>query len=129
MRNVMKIRIAISTLLLTVSSISHGQAVPTATTSMVPGSSGLSFTPLDGVFHYALSASEVIQYGYYSPSRVTSGTVLSGDAAYTAKREVRPFNMIFAGGVSLANQSGQSTTSFWNVAASQGLVTRSWIFN
>src|ERR1700756_5558502 len=111
MRKVMKIRIAISTLLLTVSSISQGQAVPTATTSMAPSNSGLNFSPLDGVFHYALSASEVIQYGYYGPSQVTSGTVLSGDAAYTAKSEVHPFNMVFAGGVSLANQSGQSTTS------------------
>src|SRR5260370_42607417 len=101
MRNVMKIRIAISTLLLTVSSISQGQAVPTATTSMAPGSSGLSFYPLDGVFHYALSGSEIIQYGYYGPSRTTSSTVLSGAAAYTAKSEVRPFNLLFHVGVFL----------------------------
>jgi hypothetical protein len=125
----MKIQIAISTLLLTVSSISQGQAVPTATTSMVPGSSGLSFTPLDGVFHYALSASEIAQLGYYGPSQTTYSTILSGNAAYTAKSEVRPFNMLFAGGVVLTNQSGQGTTSFWNVAASQGYVTRHWIFN
>jgi hypothetical protein len=125
----MKIRIAISALFLAASSISHGQAVPTATTSMVPSSSGLNFSPLDGVLHYALSASEIIQFGYYGPSKVTSGTVLSGDAAYTAKSEVHPFNMIFAGGVSLGNQTGQGTTSFWNVAASQGYVTRSWIFS
>ncbi len=129
MRNVMKIRITIWALLLTVSSISQGQAVPTATTSMVPGSSGLSFYPLDGVFHYALSGSEIIQFGYYGPSQTTYSTVLSGNAAYTAKSEVRPFSMLFAGGVVLANQSGQGTTSFWNVAASQGYVTRSWIFN
>jgi hypothetical protein len=125
----MKIRIAIFALLVTGSSISHGQAVPTATTSMVPGSSGLSFYPLDGVFHYALSASEIAQLGYYGPSQATYSTVLSGNAAYTAKSEVRPFSMIFAGGVSLTNQSNQGTSSFWNVAASQGFVTRSWIFN
>jgi hypothetical protein len=125
----MKIRIAISALILTVSSIAHGQAVPTASNSMVPGSSGLSFYPLDGVFHYALSASEIAQLGYYGPSQTTYSTTLSGNAAYTAKSEVRPFNMLFAGGVSLSNQSQQGTTSFWNVAASQGYVTRSWIFN
>ena len=125
----MKIRITIATLLLAVSSISHGQAVPTATTSMVPSNSGLSFSPLDGVFHYALTGSEVVQLGYYGPSEVTHSTVLSGNAAYTAKSEARPFNMNFAGGVSLGNQSGQGTTSFWNVAVSQGYVTRSWIFN
>jgi hypothetical protein len=129
MRNVMKIRIAIFALLVTVSSISQGQAVPTATTSMVPGSSSLSFYPLDGVFHYALSASEIAQFGYYGPSQATYSTVFSGNAAYTAKSEVRPFGMIFAGGVSLSNQSNQGTTSFWNVTASQGYVTRSWIFN
>src|ERR1700756_3138127 len=116
MRKVMKIRIAISTLLLTVSSIAQGQAVPTATTSMAPSSSGLSFTPLDGVFHYALSGSEIVQLGYYRPSQVTHSTGLSGNAAYTSKSEARPFSMIFAGGVSLGNQSGQGTTSFWNVA-------------
>jgi hypothetical protein len=96
---------------------------------MVPGSSGLSFTPLDGVFHYALNASEIAQLGYYGPSQTTYSTILSGNAAYTAKSEVRPFNMLFAGGVVLTNQHGQGTTSFWNVAASQGYVTRHWIFN
>src|SRR5260370_19849657 len=111
MRNVMKIRITIWALLLTVSSISQGQAVPTATTSMVPGSSGLSFYPLDGVFHYALSGSEIVQYGYYGPSQTTSSTVLSGDAAYTAKSEVRPFNMIFESGVDLCKPSGSGPTS------------------
>jgi hypothetical protein len=125
----MKIRITIVTLLLAVCSISHGQAVPTATTSMVPSNSGLSFSPLDGVFHYALTASEIAQRGYYGPSQWTSSTALSGNASYAAKSTVHPFNMIFAGGVYLPNQSAQSTTSFWNIAASQGYVTRKWIFN
>jgi hypothetical protein len=125
----MKIRITITALLLTLSTISQGQAVPTATTSMVPGSSGLSFYPLDGVFHYALTGSEIVQFGYYQPSQTSYSTVLSGNAAYTAKSEVHPFNMIFSGGVVLSNQSGQGTTSFWNIAASQGFVTRHWIFN
>src|ERR1700730_8554156 len=129
MKKVTKIRIVISALFLTVSSISQGQAVPTASTSMAPSSSGLNFSPLDGVFHYALTGSEIAQRGYYGPSAWTYSTVLSGDAAYTAKSSVRPFNMVFAGGVALSNQSGQGTTSFWNLAASQGYVTRKWIFN
>jgi hypothetical protein len=129
MKKVTKIRIAISALLLTVGSIAQGQAVPTATPSMAPSSSGLNFSPLDGVLHYALSASEIAQLGYYGPSQATYSTVLSGDVAYTAKSSVRPFSMVFAGGVSLSNQSGQGTTSFWNVEASQGLITRGWIFN
>jgi hypothetical protein len=125
----MKIRISISALLLTVSTISQGQAVPAGGPSMSPSNSGLNFTPLDGVLHYALSASEVIQLGYYGAGEVTSSTVLSGDVAYTAKSTLRPFSLLFAGGVSLANTGGQGTTSFWNVAASQGYVTRHWIFN
>jgi hypothetical protein len=96
---------------------------------MAPSNSGLSFNPLDGVFHYALSASEIVQLGYYGPSQTTYATVFSGNAAYTAKSEVHPFDMNFAGGVSLANQSGQGTTSFWNVSASQGYIARRWIFN
>src|SRR2546429_7151574 len=93
MRKVMKIRITISTLLLAVTSIAHGQAVPTASTSMNPSSSGLNFSPLDGVFHYALTASEIAQRGYYGPSDWTYSTALSGNASYTAKSEARPFNM------------------------------------
>jgi hypothetical protein len=129
MNKVTKIRIAISALLLTAGSIAQGQAVPTATPSMAPSSSGLNFYPLDGVFHYALTASEIAQLGYYGPSQATYSTTFSGNAAYTAKSTVRPFNMVFAGGVYLSNQQGQGAASFWNVAASQGYVTRGWIFN
>ncbi len=129
MRNVMKIRLAVSALLLTASSISHGQAVPTATSPMAPSNSLLNLSPVDGVVHYALSASEVVQYGYYGAGDVTNSTVLSGDLAYTAKSTTRPFNMLFAGGVSIGNQGGQGTTTFWNVAVSQGYITRKWVFN
>ena len=91
MKKVTKIRIVISALFLTVSPISQGQAVPTASTSMAPSSSGLNFSPLDGVFHYALSASEIVQLGYYGPSQTTYSTAFSGNAAYTAKSSVRPW--------------------------------------
>ncbi len=44
--------------------------------------------PLDGVLHYSMSASEVVQFGYYGPGEVTHSTIaLSGDVAYTAKSE------------------------------------------
>jgi hypothetical protein len=96
---------------------------------MAPSNSLLNLSPLDGVLHYALSASEVVQYGYYGAGDVTNSSVLSGDVAYTAKSTARPFNLVFAGGVSIGNQGGQGTTTFWNVAASQGYVTRKWVFN
>jgi hypothetical protein len=129
MKDVMKIRIAVSLLFLTMGSISHGQAIPVGGTSMGPNNAGPNLPSLDGILHYALSASEVIQYGYYGSGVVTGSTVLSGDVAYTAKSTVRPFNLLFAGGVILPNQSGQGTTYFTSATVSQGYVTRSWVFN
>jgi hypothetical protein len=128
MKEAMKIRMVISALFLisTMSSITYGQAVPAGIATISPG---LSSLPLDGIFHYALSASEIVQYGYFGPGDVTNSSVLSGDVAYTAKSTARPFSLVFAGGVILPNESGQGTSSYWNVAASQGYVTRHWVFN
>lgn len=134
MIKVIKIRIAISAsmLLLAMSSMSRGQAVPAggqSTQSLSPTTSGFSLSPIDGTVHYALTASEVVQLGYYSPGEVTHSTVLSGDLAYSRTSTVRPFSLLLAGGVLIGNQGGQGTTTFWNVAASQGYSTRKWIFN
>jgi hypothetical protein len=127
MKEAMKIQIISALLLIsTMSSISHGQAVPAGIATIGTGSSPLA---LDGIFHYALSASEIVQYGYFGPGDVTNSTVFSGDVAYTAKSTARPFSLVFAGGVILPNQSGQGTSSYWNVAVSQGYVTRHWVFN
>ena len=125
----MKFRLAVSALLLTVGSLSYGQAVPAGGTAMSSGSTGPNLPSLDGIVHYALSASEVIQFGYYGPNDVTHSTVLSGDVGYNGKSEVLPFSLLFAGGIILQNQSGQGTTYFANATVSQGLVTRSWVFN
>jgi len=111
-----------------VPSLAQGQAVPTAETSM-SSNLGPNLPNLDGVFHYALSASEVVQFGYYGNGETSYSTDLSGNAAYTARSTVRPFSLLFAGGVILGNQGGQGTDSFWNISVSQGYVTRHWIFN
>ncbi len=105
MIEVMKIRLVIAALLLTASSASQGQAVPAGGPSMAPVNSGINLNPLDGVLHYALSASEIIQLGYFGSGDVTNSTALSGDVAYNAKSEVCPFNLLFAGGVILGNQA------------------------
>ena len=125
----MKIRIAITTLLLVLPSIAEGQAVPTAVTPISTIGGSPIIPDLDGVLHYALSGSEIVQFGYYGNGQVTASTALSGDVAYTAKSTTRPFSLLFAGGVILPNQSGQGTSTFVNVAASQGFTTRHWIFN
>jgi hypothetical protein len=129
MKDVMKIRISVSMLVLTMGSISYGQAIPAGGASMTTNSSGPNLPNLDGVLHYALSASEVVQLGYYGSGNVTTSTALSGDVAYTAKSTVLPFNLLFAGGVILPNQSGQGTTYYSSASVSQGYVTRHWNFN
>jgi hypothetical protein len=128
MKEVMKIRLVISALFLisTMSLISHGQAVPAGIATIGAAPSPLA---LDGVFHYALSASEIVQLGYYGPGDLTNSTAFSGDVAYTAKSTVRPFSLVFAGGVLLPNQTEQGVTTYENVEVSQGYITRHWVFN
>jgi hypothetical protein len=128
----MKIHIAIPAFFLAMSSLSYGQAAPAGVATLTPAGStavGPNLPTLDGVVHYALSASEIVQFGYYGAGDVTSSAVLSGDVAYTAKSAVRPFSLLFAGGVILPNQAGQGVSTFQNVAVSQGYITRKWAFN
>ncbi len=129
MRNAMKFRIAISALLFTAGTISYGQAIPAGGSAMSSGSAGPNLPTPDGVLHYALSASEIVQFGYYGPSETTYATVLSGNVAYTGKSTVHPFNSIVTGGIIFGNQSGQGTQYYTNGSVSQGLVTRNWVFN
>ena len=80
----MKFRLAVSVLLLTTGSISYGQAVPAGGTPMSPMTTntvGPNLPDLDGIVHYALSASEIAQYGYYGSGVTTYSTALSGDVA------------------------------------------------
>ncbi len=123
----MKIWVGVSALLLSVGSMLYGQAVPNTTISSTGANS--SGFPLDGTLHYALTASEIVQFGFDGSGGAYSSTNLSADAAYTSKSENRPFNMVLAGGVGLANGQGQGTYTYWNVAATQGLITRRWAFN
>jgi hypothetical protein len=128
MKEVMKIRLAISALFLlsTMRLISYGQATPAGIATISAGPSSLA---PDGVFHYALSASELVELGYYGSGDVSSSAALSGDIAYTSKSTVRPFNLVFAGGILLPNQSGQGVSTYETVLVSQGYVTGRWVFN
>jgi hypothetical protein len=97
--------------------------------SMTTNTVGPNLPDLDGVLHYALTAAEIAQLGYYGSGVTTYSTILSGDVSFTAKSIVYPTNLILSGGVILQNQSAQSTTGYVSAAISQGYVTRSWIFN
>jgi hypothetical protein len=81
---------------------------------------------LDGTLHYSLSASQMVQLGYYGSGNTTHATSLSGNVSYSNTSEVLPFSMLFSGGVLFGN-SGQGTTTFQNVAISQGLTRGKWV--
>jgi hypothetical protein len=122
----MTIRAILSTLCFATGTLSLAQAVPAGVA--VANENPFSL-PIDGTIHYSLSASEIVQFGYYGPGDVTESSALSGNLAYQGTSQRLPFSLLFAGGVLLPNQQGQGVTTFQNIAVSQGYVTRTWIFN
>jgi hypothetical protein len=122
----MQIRIAVSTLFIMAGTAAFGQAAPTAPVIATPGST-MSFPSLAGTLHYALSASQLAQFGYYGSGQTTATTSLSGDAGYTSKSTQAPFSMLFAGGVLFTNESSVGTTTFLNLALSQSLISGRWV--
>ena len=129
MKNIMKIAVSAMGLMGSCLPYAYGQAVPAGVANISVSPSSPTLPTLDGVIHYALSASEIVQYGYYGTGEVTSSSSLSGDVSYSGKSAVRPFSLLFAGGILIPNQGGQSLSTFQSIAVSQGLVTRHWIFN
>lgn len=130
MRYPMKLLFSISTMLLLCGARSYGQAVPTATASSTPtpaAASGPRLSWVDGTVHYALSATELVQFGYYGAGNVVSTTALSGNVGYVTMNQSHPFTLLFAGGVLFGQGSGQSVTTYQNVALSQSLIKGKWI--
>lgn len=131
----MKTSISISFLLVVFTVVlagrSFGQAAPTVTqvqTQTPAGTTTPRLSWVDGTVHYALSASEVVQYGYYGSGNTTSATALSGVVGYSSLSQVHPTSLLFAGGVVLG-QGGQGTSTYQNIAVSQALIKGLWIFN
>jgi len=122
----MKTWMPISIMVLALSAVSYGQATPTAVASNTSPRWGLP--SLDGTLHYALSASQLVQFGLYGSGNTTYGTALSGSVSYANLSESLPFSMLFSGGVIFGN-SGQGTTTYQNIAVSQGLVRGKWVLN
>jgi hypothetical protein len=123
----MKTWMPISMMFLALSAVSYGQATPTASVSNTT-TAGWGLPSLDGNFHYALSASQLLQIGQYGSGNVTHATALSGSASYANVSEKLPFSMILSGGVLLGN-SNQGTTAFQNISVSQGLIRGKWVLN
>lgn len=125
MKNIMKILACVSVLSLAVP-LSYGQAAPAGNTTISSTGSNPNVPPLDGILHYSVSASEQVQFGYYGPSETTSSTGLTGNLAFTAKSETKPFSAALSGGLLLPNGQGQGTSTFWDVSVTQGIVGRRW---
>ena len=120
----MKSCVAALALLAATASVACAQAVPASTMSP---SVGPSLPSVDGVFHYALRASEMSEFGNEGFGTGNSAS-FSGDAAYNSTSAVHPFGMIYAGGLLLGNQYGGHVTTFQNLAISQGLLVGRWHF-
>jgi hypothetical protein len=121
----MKMCLPISMMLLA-SVTSYGQAVPTAEAS---AGSGPHLSWVDGTVHYSVGASQLIQDGLYGAGNVTAATNLSGGAGYASLSKNMPFSLLYAGGVMFGWGGGQGTTTYQNIAASQGLIRGRWIFD
>lgn len=136
MRGAMRAGISILALLAFAGAGAAGQAVPagpvgvSSTPAAIAGTgSGFSLPITDGLWHYALGASQMEQYGYYGPSRWTGTAALNGDLGYSSGSAKAPFNMMYAGGVLISESSGVNTTTYQNMAVSQGLMRGRWVFN
>ena len=75
----------------------QAQAAPVATANEPHYNPGPSLPAIEGNFQYALTASEVIQSGYYGASGLTYTTDLSGDVEYLGTSAVHPFTMLMPG--------------------------------
>ncbi|MCL2660086.1 MAG: hypothetical protein FWD64_06160 [Acidobacteriaceae bacterium] len=115
------------------SSAVYGQAAPAAVAANSADSSSLSPSlggPFsDGMFHYSVSAGEIIQKQAFAGSGTYASTSLSGSVDYTSNSVRFPFSALYAGGVMFSAGANVPTAqTYQNAVVSQQLVTRNWIF-
>lgn len=131
----MKVWISLVALLMVPGAVSFGQATPTATSSpsstpasTAGNSAGFRLPAPDGSVHYALTASQIVQHGYFGRSSTTGSAALSGNLGYSSMSTKAPFDMDYAGGVLISESAGQDTTTFQDLAISQRLMAEKWVF-
>ena len=106
------------------------QAVPQASVTNAPPTSNFGFNlpTHSGTLSYALSAAEIVGTGYGNGS-VGEATSLSGDLAYLSGSQNDPFSLVYSGGYIFSTVPGSASSStFQNIAASQVLRTKSWVY-
>lgn len=131
----MRTAISILALLAVPGIAAYGQATPTATsaTASTPAaiagtSSGFHLPVSDGLWHYAIGASQIEQYGYFGPSNWSGTGAINGDLSYSSGSPKAPFSLLYGGGVLFAESSGENTSTYQNLALSQNLMAGKWSF-
>jgi hypothetical protein len=115
-------------LLLPVSVIGQASSQASVTNTMPSNNFGFNLPSHLGTLSYGLSGSELLVTGYGNGS-VSSNTVFSGDLAYLSKSEDDPFSLVYSGGYVYSTISGSpSSSTFQNLAGSQVVRTRSWVY-
>ena len=109
----------------TIATAALGQALPAA--EAAPISTGFALPRAAGTLNYAVSASEVLTWGYYGNQGAASGTNVSGDVGYLSNSKRYPFSMVFSGGHSWSTL-GEPSYSFLNLALSQVINIKRWDF-
>lgn len=99
----------------------------TVSNTMPTPNFGFSLPTRLGSLNYSLTASEIFQTGYRHGSNEFS-TAASGNLAYLSHSERNPFSAVMSAGFAVSAGSGSSSYGFANLAASQVLRTRSWVF-
>jgi hypothetical protein len=112
----------LAVLLITVAPAAYGQALPAAQAS--PISTGFELPMTAGTLQYAISASESLNWGYYSNSGVASGTNLTGDLGYISNSKRDPFSAVIAGGHSWGSMA--PSYSFVSLGLSQVISVGRW---
>jgi hypothetical protein len=103
----------------------HGQALPAAEAS--PISTGFVLPTTSGTLSYSLTASENLNWGFYSNSGRSAGTSMSGNLGFISTSKRSPFSAVLAAGHSFSN-SNQPSYDFVGLGLSQVISMRRWNF-
>ena len=122
----MKMTIATLIFLLGANVLLQAQAIPTGTAAEPRYNPGPTLPSIDGNIQYAISLGETAQSGYFGSQGWTYTTNLSGDVEYIGRSTVRPFSMLYAGGVLLSTYTNAQTQFYQSLTISQGFVGHGW---
>ncbi|MDP9049763.1 MAG: hypothetical protein M3O31_03435, partial [Acidobacteriota bacterium] len=105
--------------------VATAQALPAA--EAAPISTGFALPTSLGSLQYAITASQNLNWGYYSTSGASASSSLSGDLAYLSNSKLHTFSAVLAGGYSWS-ESSQNSYSFASLGLSQVANFGRWNF-